>query len=31
LGSMVEENGSFVNSDEENGGKKTKKMEEGYL
>jgi len=28
---MVEENGSFVNSDKERGGKKMKKMEEYYL
>jgi len=28
---MVEENGSFVNSDKERCGKKTKKMEEEYL
>jgi len=28
---MVEENGSFLNADQERGGNKTKKMEEEYL
>jgi hypothetical protein len=31
LGPMVEENGSFLNDDEENEVNKTKKMEEEYL
>jgi hypothetical protein len=31
LGPMVEENGSFLNDDEENEKNKTKKMEEEYL